>query len=432
LDHGHHLQSEIPNPPFSVLRSLLKKGLLDLLSANFLIQFLGFGTLMLVPRFVSAESLGALKIIQSYASLLVILAGFGYNSAVLKLCAETRPEKEKAWFLKVALVRTSWATLLVWGGATLLSFTGLFAASPQVAAWLPVYNLSLPFLAWTLVLTSYLQALRHIRAMARAQVLVKLQSVLLVVLATWLWGFEGFILSTVLGYAIGLWPFFRQIGTTFWHQPRQPLPTLFTSMAVYSMLGNAVHTLAKHGDLYLLGLYNPDPVETGYYSLATIFIMGATIVVSTVQTLTLPYFSEKGWDGAWVRKYLVKTQWQTVGVGVGIAVLVHLAAWGVIRLLYSPDYLRTMVYLDVLLLYFVLRSGYAIIGTALMGIGLPKYNLMGVCISTPVSLLLGYLGLQRYGMMGLAWAQVIAQVFTLVLLIGVARYALRQHYGPPR
>jgi len=50
----------------------------------------------------------------------------------------------------------------------------------------------------------FLVALKKIKQMANAQALIKIQSVFLIVLATWLWGFSGFIYTTIAAYMFGL------------------------------------------------------------------------------------------------------------------------------------------------------------------------------------------------------------------------------------
>lgn len=414
-----------------MLGSLLRKGLLHLLSANFLIQFLGFGTLLLIPKFVSPEILGEIKVLQTYTDLLLLVALFGFNTSVLKLCSEPRPEAEHRYFLKVALGRMMLTTGVAYALLVGLSATGVMAAAPHLAGWLPVYGLVLPFSAVTMLLAAYLQARKRIREMARAQVVVKVQSVAAVVLATWQFGFRGFLVATVLAYAVGLWPFFRQVGTRFLREARRPVPGLFMNMAVYSTLANGVYRLGKRADLYILSLFLLDGPALGYYALATIFLTGAGVVTSTIQTLVLPYLSERSHDEGWFRTMLWRTQFQTALVSVAVALAVRLAAWVVVTGFYDPAYAEALRFLDVLLVFHVVRSSYAVIGTALISLGLPRYNFYSACLTTPVGLLLSFLALRHFGVMGVAWAQVLTGLVTLASHVAVAHLALRRTFARP-
>lgn len=71
-----------------LLRDILNKGFFHLLSANFIIGFLGFGSQLLVAKFLTPVELGQIRTMQSFIGVATILAGFGFNTAVLKLCSE--------------------------------------------------------------------------------------------------------------------------------------------------------------------------------------------------------------------------------------------------------------------------------------------------------------------------------------------------------
>lgn len=394
-----------------------------------MVQFLGFGTLLLVPRFVTPAELGDIKILQSYTALFLVLSGFGLNTAILKLCAEKRPEDEKQYFLKAALQRSLLATAGAYLLLTALAFSGVLASSQRLAIWMVIYALVLPFNMMTILFATYLQARMRIREMARAQLIVKAQAVLVIIGATWLFGFEGFVFSTIFGFAIGLIPFLRQIGTAFLRVAKRPLPALFMSMAVYSVLADGINILGTHGDIYILSLFHTDEAEIGYYALATYFLLGANIVTSTLQMLTLPTLSEHADDEAWFKKTLVRLQIQTVGLSVLVAVGVHAAAWVLIRFFYDPVYLVALRYLDVLLIKYVLWSSFAIMGTAVVSLGLPKYSFYGTLITTPIGLGLAYYFLQEMGIIGVAWAQVAANAVAFFVLLTITWRALRHYYG---
>ena len=74
-----------------LIKDINKKGFFHLLSAKFLLRFFGFGSQLLVIKFLSATEMGQIKTMQSFISVATLLAGFGFNTAVLKICSEKRP-----------------------------------------------------------------------------------------------------------------------------------------------------------------------------------------------------------------------------------------------------------------------------------------------------------------------------------------------------
>ncbi|OQD33325.1 lipopolysaccharide biosynthesis protein [Bacillus toyonensis] len=74
---------------------LRKKGFFSLLLTKFLVQFVGFGSVILVAKFISPESMAQIKSLQTYLILAVLIGTFGLDTAILKYCSEPREEGEK-------------------------------------------------------------------------------------------------------------------------------------------------------------------------------------------------------------------------------------------------------------------------------------------------------------------------------------------------
>jgi O-antigen/teichoic acid export membrane protein len=408
-----------------VLLRLARKGLLDLISANFMMQFVGFGLLILLPRFVSEAEIGQIKVLQTYTDLFVIIAGMGMNTAILKLCSEKRPDTERLAFLKKALTRTfafSVGTVLLVAAAVRL---WEIPADPVVQRWLPIYAIIVPFSALALVAAAYLQARKRIREMARAQIVVRLQSVVVILLATWQFGLPGFIWASLGAFALALWPYARLIGLDFRHEKSVRLPSRFKEIAGYSVLGNALNTVGKYADIYILGLFALDPSQLGYYSLATIFVLPASVVTSSIQTIVTPYLSEGSENRVWFWNTMLRTQGQTILVAIGAALGARVLATLTVHFLYDPGYLATLGYLDILLVYFVLRSAYSVAGASHIALGLTKYNFLASAIMAALALTLTYSALPIAGFEGVAWAKVLTAGLMIPIYFALVRRAVR-------
>ena len=72
----------------SLITNIYSKGFFHLLSANYLIGFIGFASQLLVVKFLTPTEMGYIKLIQSYLAVFIIFAGFGFNTAILKICSE--------------------------------------------------------------------------------------------------------------------------------------------------------------------------------------------------------------------------------------------------------------------------------------------------------------------------------------------------------
>jgi O-antigen/teichoic acid export membrane protein len=413
-----------------IVGALREKGFFHLLSVNLLAQALGLGTILVVAKFLSPEELGEVRILQSYTALIIAVAAFGYDTAILKVCSEPRPVHERAAILRLGLGRVALATGVSLTVYAALILTGLLASSVRLAHWMLVYATVVPFAVLGSILMVYLQALKKIKPLARAQAWVRVQSFLVVVACTWFWGFPGFVFGTIAAYAAAVIPLSREAQVRLFDKVPVQRVSGFGRLAFLSVLGTAVGLLGQSADIFVLDHFARDRQAIGYYALATILVLGAMQVTATVQSIATPYFSERAADGQWFRRRLVRTQWRMTALSIVVAGALYLTARIFIPLMYSEAYLATMPYLAILLLRYVLWSSYAVMGVALLGLGRLEYNLAAALIVTPVGLVLSYLLLQRFGISGVAWAQVLAAVLDLVLLYALTRLALRRSFSP--
>lgn len=411
-----------------IISSIYKKGFFHLLSVNFLSQFLAFGSILLVAKFLSPVELGEVKILQSYTNIFVVLAGFGINSVVLKTCSENREEQEKERILHTAFSRAVIFIGISLAILAILTFSGIITSSRRLALWLLIYSAVIPFAVGTDILSVYLQALKRIQDMARAQILIKGQLFIIVVISSWLWGFEGFIFATIVSYIVGLIPVLRKVGLGFLSAGPELVPKGMYHLAIFSFLANVVAVLSQYTDIIILDHFGSVRSEIGNYSLATVFVLGATQVTATIQSISTPYFSERASEEQWFRRKLVHLQTQTMILSLGVALGVYLVAKILLPLAYGPAYQSAINYLAVLLLKYVIFSSYAIIGIALFALGFVKYNFVSAAVSMVVGVPFSYFMLKHYGIMGISWAQVLIAAVAFIIQFWLMRVALLKKF----
>ena len=424
------LTSGLLRGPQMTLNNLRKKGFFHLLSANFLAQFLSFGSLLLVARLLSPAEFGEIRIIQSYVSLFTILAGGGLSTAVHKYCAESRTSENKDNILRHSLVIASMTTVITLAFMVVLAMAGGLAKSSRFPLWLLVYALGvIPCAVMSDILALFLQAQKRIKEVAGMQALMKGLAFGVVVISTWLGGFHGFIASTIVASLVGLLTLLRLVRLRFFNAHCYALPEQFANFAFFSVLAGAINIYGQYTDIFILDYFVRDRVEIGYYSLATIFLLGAIQVTTTIQTLATPYFSERAHDQTWFRRKLIQTQTRLAALSVAVAVAVYIAAAVLVYLIYGANYRASLLYLGILLVKYILYSSSAMISIALIGLGLVRYNFAAVAVATPAGLALSYSLLQRFGVAGVAWAQVGSAAIVLIMLLILYRRALKRSFN---
>jgi O-antigen/teichoic acid export membrane protein len=405
------------NKGLSLLQYVKDKGFFHLLSVNFLAQFLGFGSSLLVAKLLSPVELGNIRIFQSYSAIFIVFAGFGINSAILKICSEKYSETEKTYFLHYGINYSFLSTFVTIILLVVFSLTGLLVSSKHLSCWFLIYSLIIPFAVLTDIFIVYLQSQKRIQEMAKAQIIIKAQSFILIIAAAWLWGFKGFIFATIISYILGLIPLLRQVKMKFLKTEIGLIPSNFKTVAFYSFLANGVSVLGRYADIYILDHFYFNRAEIGCYSLATIFTLAASQVTGTVQSIVTPYFSEKANDKIWYKRQLITNQIRLAIISILVAIIVFISAVILVKIFYGTQYGSTIKYLPLLLLKYVLWSSSVVIGVGMFGLGLVHQNFLISLTSTILSIVLSFFLLKNMGIFGVAWGQVGATIIILIIQI---------------
>jgi len=115
-----------------------------------------------------------------------------------------------------------------------------------------------------------------------------------------------------------------------------------------------VSTIGSYLDIFLLNYFIEDRVGFGYYSIATIFIIGMNYVTMTVQNIAAPYFSEKSGDRVEFVRVLKKYQKQLVILSLVVTVLAIIVVPYIIVMFYGSEYASAGKYFRILALKYVM------------------------------------------------------------------------------
>lgn len=412
------------------LENASAKGFFHLLSANMAISLLSFGAQLLVIKFLSPAEMADVKTMQSFVGIAVVIAGVGLNTAVLKLCSEQRPDEERALILRKSLKFAVAPNTLILAAIAVAALLGLFSPSSRVNNWMLVLMFSVPATALGSVLMMYLQARKRIKLMATAQTMIRVVGLSLVVLAAFFLGFAGFVVASAVVAIVALVPLVKLIkidlvGQTSDANARFPMIWYY---ARWSLAGNLVTTTISFLDILMLNYLVDDRVEVGYYSIATIFVLGLSQVTSTVQAIATPYFSEYSGDKNQFMRVLKKYQKMLMATALILTVgTIAVVPWLIVQF-YGESYAPAGGYFRVLALKYFIWSCYALLGIAIWGVGKMKLSFYNALATLVFSTVVSYVLIQQDGLKGAAIAQVVSYLFSLIIVAIVAKVALESHF----
>ncbi len=404
---------------------LIRSGIPHLLSANLFTYFLQFGSSLLVAGFLTPAELGEMRVLQGYILIFTLLATGGFSTAVLTYCGGTSDPRLQHGILMLGFRRAFGTTLAALAALVGLTLMGLTVKSRQSWPHLAIYASAIPFSVSAEMLGFYFQATRRFRPLAVAQIISRLQGLVLIVVGTKLWHLVGFISAFVLTQALGLWPLLRNSREILELGPPAKSPEGFTKTAVFSALANGTALLGLYSDMFILDRFGVNRATIGRYSLAALVLLGASVVTYTAMAILTPYFSQHGGDAVWVRKNLLICQSFVTAVSLGIAIGGYILAAQFIPMIYGRAYAESLTYLKVLMWKHVLWSSQSVMSVALLGMGFAEYNFATVLSATVVCVVVGIACFRTLGVQSVAIAQVAGAATALLVSAGFISRVLR-------
>lgn len=407
--------------------TLWKKGFVHLLSANILTLVFGFGSQLFIAWILPPEDIGRIRIMQTWLGLFTIVAGLGFNVSVLKLCSENRPAGEIVFLYRKAVKYTLAAVAavyLVMAGMTALR---VFSPDPLVNRYMAIYGISLLPLTISAVYMSYLQARQMIKLYSGIQVFTKIFSIGVIILLTWLYRLEGFVVAIVVGYFLTN-VFLSQLirrrinrGTDM-EATAAPLRQHWTH-ARYSLGAAITDTLGLGLDILLLNYLVDDRTEIGFYSFAITIIGIYRILPSTVWTMAAPHFSGKmDQPGAWLPAYRKYNRLLALASLV-VTVFSLLAIPLVLKVFLGGKYEASGLYFMLLVVAWGIRNLFVVKAAVLFGMGRINLNFYSSFIYLLASAALIPLCIHLWGAIG---AGIAVGAATLAGLASVHYYFNRE------
>jgi O-antigen/teichoic acid export membrane protein len=183
--------------------------------------------------------------------------------------------------------------------------------------------------------------------------------------------------------------------------------------------------VGKYMDIFMLNYLITDRKSFGYYSLATIFIVGLNYIIQTVQTISLPYFSEKSDNKKEFLRVLYKYQKLMIIFSLVGVIIANIAVPPFISLLYSNKYLPVLPFFHILTLKFFFEAVSSLLPQAIFGLGFIKINSMIGPMVLILSMIFNLIFIKKFGIIGAAWAQVSTYLVVTISIYMMMRWCIK-------
>lgn len=400
-----------------ILNNIRQKGFFHLLSANLLIQVVGFASQLLVAGILSPEDIGRIKIIQTYLAIFSIIGGMGFSASTLKLCSENITEKEQSELFRSAILFTLISTICLYFIVVFLNLFGVFSSDKLIQWIIPLGIFPVISNSLFMVFVSYFQARKKIKLMSNLTVTNKVISIIAIIVFTYFLGIKGYYIAYNLSFIFMLlicfWMFRSTFSERIFPLNMRSFLTTHWRYAKSSMTANLLSLISAYVDILLLRYFISDMQQIGFYSFALTLIVVLTIIPSTVQQITIPYFSSLANNKV---EFIVAFK-RYNKILYGIVGIILLGAWlfmpYFIHWIFGGKYDESIPFFMILALGWSIRQLTQLQSGAIFGLGKIHYIVYASLISLVSNLVLFSLALHYFGLIGSAYASIISGIVIL-------------------
>jgi len=412
-----------------IVRSIQKKGFFHLLSANMLIQIVAFSSQLFVAGILAPEDMGRIKIIQTFLTVFSIIAGMGFSASTLKLCSENRSVEEQSTIFRSALLFTIISTVSTYLIILILNYFSVFTSDKLIQWLIPLGLFPIITNSLFMVFVSYFQANKKIKLLSNLTVSNKLISIIAIVLLTYWFGITGyyvaFNLSFILVLVVCIIVIRHYISDGILLTRSFSLFSTHWQYAKPSMFANLFADLSAYIDIFLLIYFINDMHQIGLYSFALTLTIVLRIIPSTVQQITIPYFSalsKQKYEFILIFKRYNKILYLTVGATlIGVLLTIPFA----VELIFKGKYDGSILYFILMSIGWSIRQLNQLQSAAIFGLGKVKYNVYSSLISLLFNAVAFSIALYYFGLIGAAFTSILSG-FVIVL---TSNYYLQKAQG---
>lgn len=400
-----------------LLKSFYHKGFYHLLSANALTQIVAFASQLLIAGIISPDDLGRIKIIQTYAALFTIVAGFGFNASTLKLCAENDDTQTRHHFFSSAFWFTFLSSAICYLLAVVLNQFNLLSSDTHITKLIPLGFLPVIETALFAIFISYFQAIKRIKTLSGLTIGNKLLSMLIIVVGTFFMGIKGYYIAYNSSLLIMLILCLRLIRPVsfkkIYHEASNYLKKHLT-YAKPSVLAYLLSETSAFVDILLINYLCHDIREIGFYSFAVTVCVVFRLLPSTVQQISIPYLTSLQHDKkSFCNAYKKYNRLLIAAIVVTLAMALVLYQ-PLLHFIFQTKYDGSISFFPFIAIGWSFRQAALLQTGAVFSLGKIKYNTYTSTIGLVASILSIYLGIHFFGLMGACYGAVLSGFILLI------------------
>lgn len=399
---------------------LKEKGFFHLIISNYSVQFIVFGSSLLVAKIMSPTDVGIIKTIETFANMAIVFGGGGVIFAILKVIPEHKDSAIRRFSLMFSLRYASIFSLAIFVFFNLLGYLGLISGDEILVYWFHQYSFIIVPSVITMLLIRYYQAIDQFKRISTVILYLKLLSAVFVLSFTYFYFIRGYVLSmvitTVLATLVLLFDLRKELVVKTISERQLEIRKKIIGLSKTAFIAQVIDQLKLHSGFLIASYVILDKAMFGHYAFALILVQGINIVASSVQQFIIPKMSETSGDlNLFFQKFkLFEKRFNLIAVLIFIGAQLFLPI--IVSLVFGDKYEEAMIILRIMLVGWLIEAFYALKGVVFLSLGKMKFitfaSLTIFLISVPVIYFLN----ATYGALGAAFAYIFQNLVSLAVL----------------
>lgn len=404
------------------IKSLLKKGLLQIFSANIINKVVQFITVAALARIISSTEMGEFSYAQNIISFVLLLEGAGVTTGILQYCSISKDENEKKAIFRYGISIGIAVNAILSIGVLVYAIFGSLPDHYE-GSRVPLMLLScVPI--FSVVFNAIQSYLRSTLRNTQFSILTTFNTIVYfvaTVVLSMLMGVNGLILGMYLAYfstvILGAWFIRKDILKPVNIVDSDFDKLKFLRYSIITVLTNAMSQILYLLDVQLIGVFTAgDPSVLASYKFATTIPFNLMFIPTSIMVFAYPYFAQNRKNKEWLSQKIKQLTKSLLLVNVIIGVLGIVFSKFIITVVFGKQYIDAVACFNVLMIGYVVAGTFRIpYGNIISSLGLVKYNLINAAFSGIANVILDVIFIKKYGSIGAAYATLIVFIISSVI-----------------
>ena len=402
-----------------MISSLLKKGLLEIFSANFINKVVQFTTVIFLMNIISKTEYGLFSYAQNTMNMALLLEGLGVTAGILQYCSIQKEDKNRYGFFSYGIKIGFLINLITSLGIMAYATWGPLAMEGSrrflfIMSFIPLLSITYGSIQ------AYLRSTLRNKEFGRLTVFNTISYFIFTVGFSYLMGANGLILGMYLAYlaTVILGTFFIRKDIFQYRYIKikdRNMKIEFLKYSIITVLSNAMSQVLYLLDTQLVGVFTKDPIIIANYKNATTIPFNLTFIPLSIIVFAYPYFAQNRNNKVWLKEKLSLLVKSLAVVNLVITVGCIVFAKLIFIILF-PKYMDSIPVFRVLMVGYLISATFRIpYGNILASVGNVKANLINAIFSGVCNIVLDIVLIMKYGSIGAAYATLIVFIISSII-----------------